>query len=76
MTWEEPKTSWNLIVETKEGDPDNVVMLGAHLDSVPSGAGLNDNGSGVAAVFKVIHSISRHKGIKNKVRAAFWGAEE
>lgn len=36
----EPRDSWNIISETKEGDPNNVVMLGAHLDSVQAGAGM------------------------------------
>lgn len=35
----EPRESWNIISETKEGDPNNVVFLGAHLDSVQAGAG-------------------------------------
>lgn len=35
----EDRQSWNIIAETKEGDPNNVVMLGAHLDSVQEGAG-------------------------------------
>ena len=30
--------------------PNNVVMVGAHLDSVNAGPGINDNGSGIAAI--------------------------
>jgi hypothetical protein len=33
------RESWNIISETKQGDPNNVIMLGAHLDSVQAGAG-------------------------------------
>lgn len=36
----------NLIAETHEGNPDNVLITGSHLDSVPEGPGVNDNGSG------------------------------
>ncbi len=36
----------NVIAQTKTGSTDNVVMVGAHLDSVPEGPGINDNGSG------------------------------
>ena len=36
----------------RPGRRDNVVMAGAHLDSVPEGPGINDNGSGVAAVLE------------------------
>jgi hypothetical protein len=42
----EERETWNIISETKEGDPNNVVMLGAHLDSVQQGPGINDDGSG------------------------------
>ena len=36
----------NLIADTKAGDPDQAVVVGAHLDSVVEGPGINDNGSG------------------------------
>ncbi|KLU81067.1 hypothetical protein MAPG_00162 [Magnaporthiopsis poae ATCC 64411] len=44
------RESWNVIAETKEGDPNRVVMIGAHLDSVIQGPGMNDDGSGSAAI--------------------------
>ena len=45
-------TDYNVIAETRKGDPNNVVMVGAHLDSVPAGPGINDNGSGTAAILE------------------------
>ena len=33
--------------ETKGGDKNNVLVVGAHLDSVPAGPGINDDGSGM-----------------------------
>ncbi|KAH8738238.1 hypothetical protein BGZ61DRAFT_337715 [Ilyonectria robusta] len=72
----EIRESWNIISETKEGDPNNVVMLGAHLDSVQAGPGINDDGSGTAAILEVAKSFSKYKGYTNKVRFAWWGAEE
>jgi hypothetical protein len=72
----EPRSSWNVFVETREGDPNNVVMLGAHLDSVQAGPGINDDGSGVTAQIEIIRALRGFRGIKNKVRFAFWGAEE
>ena len=42
----------NVIAQTKTGSTADVVMVGAHLDSVPEGPGINDNGSGVAAVLE------------------------
>jgi Zn-dependent M28 family amino/carboxypeptidase len=71
------RTSFNVIVETKRGAADNVVVVGAHLDSVPEGPGINDNGSGTAAILEMARQLPRLGGnVKNKVRFAFWGAEE
>ncbi|WP_376770255.1 M20/M25/M40 family metallo-hydrolase [Actinomadura kijaniata] len=70
--------SSNIIADTRWGRPDRVVVVGAHLDSVPGGAGVNDNGTGVAAVLAVAQKIHKlgSKQIRNRVRFAFWGAEE
>ncbi|KJZ72835.1 hypothetical protein HIM_07779 [Hirsutella minnesotensis 3608] len=68
--------SWNIMAESKSGDPDNVVMLGAHLDSVQSGPGVNDDGSGTSALLDIMAKLCHHRGFKNKVRFAWWGAEE
>lgn len=72
----EDRQTWNIISETKEGDPNSVVVLGAHLDSVQAGAGINDDGSGSAALLELAGSIKKYKGFKNKIRLAWWGAEE
>ncbi|PNY24677.1 Peptide hydrolase [Tolypocladium capitatum] len=72
----EARPGWNIISETKEGDPNNVVMLGAHLDSVQPGPGVNDDGSGTAALLEIMGSFQKYKGFKNKIRFAWWGAEE
>jgi Zn-dependent M28 family amino/carboxypeptidase len=68
-------TTYNVFAETRSGDPDNVVMVGAHLDSVNAGPGIQDNGTGSAAVLEVAESIARVP-LVNKVRFALWGAEE
>jgi Zn-dependent M28 family amino/carboxypeptidase len=68
-------TQYNVIAESKTGDPDNVVMAGAHLDSVPRGPGINDNGSGSAALLDIAENMAKVKPV-NKVRFAWWGAEE
>lgn len=67
----------NVIAETGGGRSDRVVVVGAHLDSVPGGAGINDNGSGTAGVLEIALQMAALN-IKpvNKVRFAFWGAEE
>ncbi len=68
-------TSFNVLGETPSGDPNNVVMVGAHLDSVNEGPGIQDNGSGSAAILEVAEQMAKVKP-RNKVRFAWWGAEE
>ena len=72
----EERETRQVFVETTEGSADSVIMIGAHLDSVQEGPGVNDNGSGVAALLAIADTFSKYIGIKNKVRFAFWGAEE
>ncbi len=71
------RTEHNVLVETPGGDPDRVVMVGAHLDSVAAGPGVNDNGSGSALVLELaLQAAERGWQPQNKVRFAWWGAEE
>ncbi|MGW0595113.1 M28 family metallopeptidase [Streptosporangium sp. NPDC002607] len=65
----------NVIAESRRGDPDRVVMLGAHLDSVMAGPGINDNGSGTAGVLETALAAKDLR-TRNRLRFAFWGAEE
>lgn len=58
---------------------DQVVVVGAHLDSVPEGPGINDNGTGVAGTLEIAKQLARTgytKKLQRPVRFAFWGAEE
>ncbi|MEU7282868.1 M28 family peptidase [Streptomyces sp. NPDC045431] len=70
-------TGYNLIADWPGGDANQVLMAGAHLDSVSSGAGINDNASGSAAVLEAALAVSRaqYKPAKH-LRFAWWGAEE
>jgi Zn-dependent M28 family amino/carboxypeptidase len=68
-------TTYNVFAETQDGDPDNVIMVGAHLDSVNEGPGIQDNGSGSAAILEVAEQMKKVKP-RNQVRFAWWGAEE
>lgn len=71
------ETSYNIIADAKGGAKDNVVVAGAHLDSVPEGAGINDNGSGSAALLETALQFPELEDKpKNKVRFAWWGTEE
>ncbi len=67
----------SVIGEAGAAGAERVVMAGAHLDSVPEGPGLNDNGSGVAAVLEIAEELGgRRVPDGTAVRFAFWGAEE
>ena len=65
----------NVIAELDGRNDDNVVMAGAHLDSVPAGPGINDNGSGSAALLELAQQIAKLKP-ENTLRLAWWGGEE
>jgi aminopeptidase S len=65
-----------VIAQTRTGDPAKVVMAGAHLDSVPDGPGINDNGSGVAALLEIATRLGGSPEVSNAVRFGFWGSEE
>ena len=69
--------TWNLLADTPTGRADRTVIVGAHLDSVPDGPGINDNGSGTAALLETALQIDA-LGIdpENRIRFAFWGGEE
>ncbi|MFB7939080.1 M28 family metallopeptidase [Streptomyces sp. NPDC056049] len=70
-------TGYNLIADWPGGDPNQVIMSGAHLDSVTSGAGMNDNGSGSAAVLEAALTVARSGYQPSKhLRFGWWGAEE
>jgi len=71
----ERRPTRNVIVETPGGQANNVVMTGAHLDSVVPGPGINDNGTGTAALLELAIQLTKYKP-KNKIRIAWWGAEE
>ena len=73
----EMRRTSNVFAETPTGRRDRVVMAGAHLDSVTEGPGIQDNGTGSAALIEIAEEISE-LGIepRNRLRFAWWGAEE
>ena len=76
-TMSETRTTFNVLAETPGGDPNRVVVQGSHLDSRLEGPGINDNGSGSAYNLESAIQIAKNN-IKprNKIRFAWWGAEE
>jgi len=76
--WEmEQIASSNVIAERPGTDPSHVLVLGAHLDSVLSGPGVNDNGSGVAALLALAEAWGA-SGVATgpTLRIGLWGSEE
>ena len=65
--------------KSKTKHDDQVVVVGAHLDSVTEGPGINDNGSGSSTILEIAEQMAKLKMTKKMerpVRFAFWGAEE
>ncbi|QQQ73503.1 M28 family peptidase [Saccharothrix sp. 6-C] len=70
-------TGYNLIADWPGGNPDDVLMLGGHLDSVSAGPGINDNGTGSAGLLEVALTVAREGLAPTKhLRFGWWGAEE
>ncbi|GAA2996642.1 hypothetical protein GCM10017559_16430 [Streptosporangium longisporum] len=70
-------TGYNVIADWPGGDTNNTLMIGAHLDSVASGPGINDNGTGSAAILETALEVSRQSLAPTRhLRFAWWGAEE
>jgi Zn-dependent M28 family amino/carboxypeptidase len=77
----EAKTT-NVIADSPKGkNTDEVIVVGAHLDSVVEGPGINDNGSGTSTILEIAEEMSelgytKKNKLQRQVRFAFWGAEE
>jgi len=70
-------TTVNVLADSTSGDPRKTTVVGAHLDSVAGGAGINDNGSGSSTILEIAEEMADLKvNPRNRVRFAFWGAEE
>jgi Zn-dependent M28 family amino/carboxypeptidase len=67
----------NVLAERPGATKGAPLLLGAHLDSIESGPGINDNGSGVATLLELA-AQARKLGVQPKrpVRFAFWAGEE
>jgi Zn-dependent M28 family amino/carboxypeptidase len=74
-TESEIRDTYNVHAQTEGGNARQVVHAGAHLDSVVPGPGVNDNGSGSAALLEVAEAMADEAPV-NKVRFSWWGAEE
>jgi aminopeptidase Y len=67
----------NVVAESRTGDFRKKVMLGAHLDSVEAGPGINDNASGSSTLLEIAEQLAKQRTkLRNQVAFSFWGAEE
>ncbi len=75
-TQSEERETWNVLADAQGGNRHRTVVVGAHLDSVLAGPGINDNGSGSATILELAEQWADVHGERNRVRFAWWGAEE
>jgi Zn-dependent M28 family amino/carboxypeptidase len=68
------RDDWNVIADSKTGDPNHVVVVDAHLDAI-YGAGMLDNASGSATILNVAEQM-RNVQPRNKLRFIWFGGEE
>lgn len=72
----ENRTTFNIVADSKSGDKNNVVVIGAHSDSVEAGPGINDDGSGTIGILVTAMQLSKYNyRLKNALRVCFWSAE-
>jgi hypothetical protein len=70
----EPRTDWNVIADSKGGDPNHVVVVDAHLDAI-YGAGMLDNASGSVTILQIALQMRKAHPL-NKLRFIWFGGEE
>ena len=76
-TINETRPTYNVIADSPTGRKGRTLVVGAHLDSVVEGPGINDNGSGTSTNLEIALQMAKKKiEPRNRVRFAFWGAEE
>jgi Zn-dependent M28 family amino/carboxypeptidase len=76
QTHDETIETFNVLADSG-GRMDRTVLVGGHLDSVPEGPGINDNGSGTMTILETALQL-KELGIhpRNNIRFAFWSGEE
>ncbi|KAK6523006.1 Leucyl aminopeptidase yscIV [Arthrobotrys megalospora] len=74
VEWEYTYTA-NVFATTKGGNQSSIITVGAHMDGVKGGPGINDNGSGTIAQIEVAKALSNFS-VKNAIRFCWWGGEE
>lgn len=73
-TFDPNRQDYNLIAESRLGDPNHVVVIDAHLDAI-FGAGMLDNASGSTSILEVALKMAKTPTL-NKLRFIWFGGEE
>ena len=68
------RSDWNVIADSKGGDPNNILVIDAHLDAI-CGAGMLDNASGSATILDIAQQL-KNTNTRNKLRFIWFGGEE
>ena len=68
------RSDWNVIADSKGGDPNNILVVDAHLDAI-YGAGMLDNASGSATILDIAQQLKNTE-TRNKLRFIWFGGEE
>ncbi|WP_427895358.1 M28 family peptidase [Kribbella sp. GL6] len=68
------RSDWNVIADSKGGDPNNILVIDAHLDAI-FGAGMLDNASGSATILDIAQML-KNTSTRNKLRFIWFGGEE
>jgi Zn-dependent M28 family amino/carboxypeptidase len=74
-SFQQVRTSSNLIAQTRTGNKNNVVVVSGNLDSI-GGAGESDNGTGTAAMLETARHLGAWPRVTNAVRFVFFSAQE
>ncbi|KAF9585620.1 Leucyl aminopeptidase yscIV [Lunasporangiospora selenospora] len=71
------ETTRNVLCTTKDGNDQDTIVVGSHLDSVPDGPGMVDNGSGSSVNLEMALLMAKYRfSLKSRIVFAWWGAEE
>ena len=68
------RSDWNVIADSRGGDPNNILVVDAHLDAI-YGAGMLDNASGSATILDIAQQL-KNTNTRNKLRFIWFGGEE
>jgi hypothetical protein len=71
------RIDYDILAETPSGDPTRVLQVGAHIDGVAAGPGINDDGTGTTMNLTIAHQILKMGlNLKYKIRFGWFSGEE